>query len=82
MGGARPLCQKKDGSLRMCIDYRDLNKLTVKTNILCLEPMTCLTNYKVRVGYHQLKVKEEDVPKTALCTQYGCYVVNKNMYKR
>ncbi|GKB62998.1 putative reverse transcriptase domain-containing protein, partial [Tanacetum coccineum] len=47
--------QKKDGLFRMCIDYRELNKLTVKNR------------------YHQLRVREEDIPKTAFRTRYGHY---------
>nr|GFB98186.1 putative reverse transcriptase domain-containing protein [Tanacetum cinerariifolium] len=53
--GAPVLFVKKDGSFRMCIDYRELNKLTVKNR------------------YHQLRVREEDVPKTAFTTRYGHY---------
>nr|GEU88965.1 hypothetical protein [Tanacetum cinerariifolium] len=47
--------KKKDGSFKMCIDYRELNKLTVKNR------------------YHQLRVREQDVPKTAFRTRYGHY---------
>nr|GEW65901.1 hypothetical protein [Tanacetum cinerariifolium] len=47
--------KKKDRSFRMCIDYRELNKLTVKNR------------------YHQLRVKDEDIPKTAFRTSYGHY---------
>ncbi|GKB96545.1 putative reverse transcriptase domain-containing protein, partial [Tanacetum coccineum] len=49
--------KKKDGSFRMCIDYRELDKLTIK-------------NY-LRSEYHQLRVHEDDIPKTAFRTRYG-----------
>ena len=37
---------KKDDTLRLCVDYRELNKVTIKKNIRCLELMTYLTNFK------------------------------------
>ncbi|GJV52635.1 putative reverse transcriptase domain-containing protein [Tanacetum coccineum] len=74
--------KKKDGSFQMCIDYRELNKLTVKNRYRFLGMMICLDNYKVseyllkidlRSGYHQLRVREEDIPKTTFRTRYGHY---------
>ncbi|KAH0669628.1 hypothetical protein KY289_024121 [Solanum tuberosum] len=54
--------RKKDGSFRMCIDYRQLNK-----------GATCFLKIDLRSGYHQLKVKECDIPKTTFVTRYGHY---------
>nr|GEZ73813.1 putative reverse transcriptase domain-containing protein [Tanacetum cinerariifolium] len=58
--------KKKDGSFRMCIDYRELNKLT-------LQGSSIYSNIDLRSGYHQLRVREEDIPKTAFATRYGHY---------
>ncbi|KAJ0578601.1 putative nucleotidyltransferase, Ribonuclease H [Helianthus annuus] len=74
--------KKKDGSMRMCIDYRELNKLTVKNRYPFpriddlfdqLQGANWFSKIDLRSGYHQLKVKEEDVPKTAFRTRYGHY---------
>ncbi|GJS54383.1 putative reverse transcriptase domain-containing protein [Tanacetum coccineum] len=72
--------KKKDGSFRMCIDYRELNKLTVK-NCYPLPRIDDLfdqfqgscyfSKIDLRSGYHQLRVHEEDIPKTTFRTQYG-----------
>ncbi|GJT57279.1 putative nucleotidyltransferase, ribonuclease H [Tanacetum coccineum] len=72
--------KKKDGSMRMCIDYRELNKVTVK-NVYPLPRIDDLfdqiqgarwfSKIDLRSGYHQLKVREEDIPKTAFRTRYG-----------
>ncbi|GJS05519.1 putative reverse transcriptase domain-containing protein [Tanacetum coccineum] len=58
--------KKKDGSFRMCIDYRELNKLT-------LQGSSVYSKIDLRSGYHQLRVREEDIPKTAFRTRYGHY---------
>ncbi|KAK1427944.1 hypothetical protein QVD17_16705 [Tagetes erecta] len=74
--------KKKDGTLRMCIDYRDLNKVTVKNRYPLpriddlfdqLQGSSYFSKIDLRSGYHQLRIKEEDVPKTAFRTRYGHY---------
>ncbi|GJS34396.1 reverse transcriptase domain-containing protein [Tanacetum coccineum] len=72
--------KKKDGSFRMCIDYRELNKLTVKNRYPLpriddlfdqLQGSRYFSKIDLRSGYHQLRVHEEDIPKTAFRTRYG-----------
>ncbi|GJR35765.1 reverse transcriptase domain-containing protein [Tanacetum coccineum] len=74
--------KKKDGSFRMCIDYRELNKLTVKNRYLLsriddlfdqLQGSNIYSKIDLRSGYHQLRVREQDIPKTAFRTRYGHY---------
>ncbi|GJU27919.1 putative reverse transcriptase domain-containing protein [Tanacetum coccineum] len=74
--------KKKDGSFRMCIDYRDLNKLTVKNRYPLLriddlfdqlQGSNVYSKIDLRSGYHQLQVREEDISKTAFRTRYGHY---------
>ncbi|GJR18889.1 putative reverse transcriptase domain-containing protein [Tanacetum coccineum] len=64
--------KKKDGSFRMCIDYRELNKLTVK-NRYPFPMIDRLSRTKQANDYHQLRVLEEDISKTAFRTRYGHY---------
>ncbi|GKA82193.1 putative reverse transcriptase domain-containing protein [Tanacetum coccineum] len=74
--------KKKDKSFRMCIDYRELNKLTVKNRYPLpriddlfdqLQGSSVYSKIDLRSGYHQLRVREEDIPKTAFRTRYGHY---------
>ncbi|GJX62675.1 putative reverse transcriptase domain-containing protein [Tanacetum coccineum] len=71
-----------DGSFRLCIDYRELNKLTVKNRYPLprinnlfdqLQGSIVYSKIDFRSGYHQLRVSEEDIPKTAFKTRYGHY---------
>nr|GEW49382.1 putative reverse transcriptase domain-containing protein [Tanacetum cinerariifolium] len=72
--------KKKDGVMRMCIDYTELNKLTVKNRypLLRIDDLSdqlqvacCFSKIDLRSGYHQLRVQEEDIPKTAFKRCYG-----------
>jgi hypothetical protein len=74
--------KKKDQSLRLCVDYRPSNAVTIKNKY----PLPCINNlfdqlagakvfFKVDLhsGYHQIKTHPKDVPKTAFSTRYGLY---------
>nr|GFB77034.1 hypothetical protein [Tanacetum cinerariifolium] len=74
--------KKKDGSFRMCIDYRELSKLTVKNRYPLpkiddlfdqLQGSSIYSKIDLRSGYHQLRVREQDIPKTEFRTRYGHY---------
>ena len=74
--------KKKDGTLRLCIDYRQLNKLTVKNKYPLpriddffdqLKGASIFSKIDLRSGYHQLKIKDADVHKTVFRTRYGHY---------
>ena len=74
--------KKKDGSFRKCIDYRELNKLTIKNRYPLpriddlfdqLQGSSFYSKIDLRSGYHQLRIQEESIPKTAFRTRYGHY---------
>ncbi|GJS55893.1 putative reverse transcriptase domain-containing protein [Tanacetum coccineum] len=74
--------KKKDGSFWTCIDYQELNKLTVKNHYSLsriddlfdqLQGSSLYSKIDIRSGYHQLRVREEDILKTAFRTRYGHY---------
>ncbi|XP_057756154.1 uncharacterized protein LOC130975364 [Arachis stenosperma] len=58
------LVKKKDGSMRLCVDYRQLNKIT---------GAGVFSKIDLRSGYHQIRVRDEDIPKTAFRMRYGHY---------
>ena len=74
--------KKKDGTLRLCVDYRQLNKMTVKNKYLLpriddlfdqLKGASVFSKIDLRFEYHQLRIKDTYVHKTTLRTRYGHY---------
>ena len=75
-------CEKKDKTLRLCVDYRPLNEVTIKNKY----PLPCIDLLfdqlvgakvfsKIDLGssYHQIKIRSKDIPKTAFTIRYGLY---------
>jgi hypothetical protein len=72
----------KDGTQRLCVDYRALNEVTVKNKYSLpwidvlfdqLRGACVFSKIDLRSGYHQLKVRECDIPKTVFVLRYGLY---------
>jgi hypothetical protein len=82
MGAPVLFVKKKDGSFRMCIDYRELNKLMIKNRYPLpriddlfdqLHGSTYFSKIDLRSGYHQLRVQEDSIPQTTFRTRYSNY---------
>ncbi|MCO5592179.1 hypothetical protein L7F22_046175 [Adiantum nelumboides] len=76
------LVQKKDGTYRMCVDYRALNRITIKNRFPVprvedlfdkLQDSTYFSRIDLKSGYHQIIIVDEDIVKTAFCTTFGLY---------
>jgi hypothetical protein len=74
--------EKKDGTQRMCVDYRSLNEVTIKNKYPLpriedlfdhMKGASVFSKINLRSGYHQLKIRVSDIPKTAFRTRYGLY---------
>jgi hypothetical protein len=73
---------KKDGSRRMCVDYRSLNEVTIENQYPLpqiedlfdqMRGAKIFSKIDLRSGYHQLKIRTEDVPKTTFTIRYRLY---------
>jgi hypothetical protein len=74
--------EKKDWTQRLCVDYHSLNEVTNKNKYHLpqikdlydqMKGASIFSKIDLRSGYHQLRIQESDIPKTAFCTRYGLY---------
>ena len=74
--------KKKDVTLRMCVDYRPLNAVTIKNKYSLpridtlfdqLASAKVFSKIDLHLGYHQIKIRPQDIPKTTFSTRYGLY---------
>jgi hypothetical protein len=74
--------EKKDGTHRMCVDYRSLNEVTIKNKYPLpriedlfdqMKGASIFSKTDLRSGYHQLKIRKSDIPKNSFRTRYGLY---------
>ena len=79
MGSTGSVCTEEDGSQRMCVDYRSLNDVTIKNKYPLpriedffhqMRGASVFSKIDLRSGYHQMKIRPSDIPKTAFSTQY------------
>jgi hypothetical protein len=80
--GCPAIFVKKDQTLRMCVDYRPLNEVTIKNKYplpwidILFDQLTrarVFSKIDLRSGYHQIRIRPEDIPKTAFTTRYGLF---------
>ena len=80
MGHSGSVCEEEEQDLRLCIDYQQSNRVTIKNRYPLmriddlfdqLRGARVYSKIDLRTGYHQLRVKETDIPKTAFRTRYG-----------
>ncbi|MCO5557313.1 hypothetical protein L7F22_010874 [Adiantum nelumboides] len=76
------LVQKKDGTYHMCVNYRALNRITIKNKFPVpqiedlfdkVQGSTYFSKIDLKSGYHQIKIVDEDIVKTVFCTTFGLY---------
>ena len=81
---ASPIClvRKRSGKIRLCVDYRRLNEIAIKDAFPLPRISDCLdavagakffSTFDMTSEFHQVKIRESDIPKTAFCTKYGMY---------